>query len=419
MQVQPPPSGDALPGPSPSLHYHRGGKIALGSRVALATREDLSLAYTPGVADACRAIAADPAASFTYTARGNLVAVVSDGTAVLGLGDIGPEAALPVMEGKCLLFKRFGGVDALPLCLRASDDARLADAIAALAPTFGGILLEDVASPRCFALEAELRRRLPIPVFHDDQHGTAVVVAAGLLPALRATGRSAAAARAVVNGAGAAGTAVAEILLDLGLGDVVVCDRRGVLDGGLDPLKAALAARTNRSGIHGGLPDALRGADVFVGLSAAGALSAEMVSAMAPHPVVFALANPDPEIVPAAARAAGAGIVASGRSDDRNQINNALCFPGLFRGLLDCGGRGVTAPVKLAAARAIAALVAEDDLDRGIVVPDIFDPRVAPAVAGAVTETLWAQGLAARHLPAAEEARSAGRRIALAQGTPL
>ena len=400
--------------PSAALAYHRGGKIALGTRVPLRSRADLALAYTPGVAEVCRAIAADPAAAYEYTSRGNLVAVVTDGSAVLGLGRIGPEAALPVMEGKCLLFRRFGGVDALPLCVRTEGEAATLDAIAAVAPGFGGINLEDIAAPWCFALEAELQDRLEIPVVHDDQHGTAVVVAAALLAALRATGRTTAGSRAVVNGAGAAGVRVAEILLDLGLGDVVVCDRDGVLGQDRDPVKASLAARTNRCGVRGGLEAALRGADVFIGLSVAGALRPASIRAMAPGSIVFALANPDPEIEPAAATLAGAAIVATGRSDHRNQVNNALCFPGLFRGLLDCRGHRITPAVKLAAARALAGLCGDAQLERGLVIADIFDPRVAPAVAAAVTATLWDQGLAGRHIPAEVEREAAAARIAAA-----
>ncbi len=400
---------------SPVLSYHSGGKIALRRRVPLENREDLSLAYTPGVADVCRAIAADPDAAWRYTSRANLVAVVTDGSAILGLGDLGPGAAMPVMEGKCLLFGRLGGVDAFPLCVRR--EVGLADVVAALSPSFGGILLEDVAAPRCFELETELQRRLDIPVVHDDHHGTAVVVAAAMLSALRATGRDPGNTRAVVNGAGASGIRVAEILLDLGLGDVIVCDRAGALHADravppLTPEKAAIARRTNRSGIRGRLADALRGADAFVGLSVGGALTPEMARTMAARGIVFAMANPDPEIHPDAARAEGAAIVGTGRSDHPNQVNNALCFPGLFRGLLDAGARTLTQGVKLAAARAIARLVTDAELERGIVIPDIFDPAVSAAVAGAVVEAAWAAGISVRRIGAAEEARSAAARIA-------
>lgn len=398
------------------LAYHVGGKIALRSRVPLRDRDDLSLAYTPGVAEVCRAISRDPAVADRYTARANFIAVVTDGSAVLGLGNLGPAAALPVMEGKCVLLGHLGGVDAVPLCLNRETGARLADVIAAVAPTFGGILLEDVAAPECFALEAELGRRLDIPVVHDDQHGTAVVVGAAILSALRATNRQPAQTRAVVNGAGASGIRVAEMLLDLGLGDVVVCDRQGVLAPGrsapMTAEKETLSRRTNRTGLRGGLSQAVRGADAFVGLSVGGALTFEMAKTMAPASIVFALANPDPEIAPVAARAAGAAIVGTGRSEDPNQINNALCFPGLFRGLLDAGARGLSAGGKRAAARAIAALLTAGELERGIVVPDIFNPDVAPAVAGAVAEAAWTQGLAAHRIAASDEAQQARTRIA-------
>ena len=396
-----------------ALAYHEGGKLGIRSRVPLEDRADLCLAYTPGVAAACRAIAADPSCLDRYSSRANLVAVVTDGSAVLGLGDLGPAAALPVMEGKCLLLGRFGGVDAVPLCLAGSrDPGSLAEVIAAVAPGFGAIQLEDVSAPRCFDLEERLRKTLSIPVFHDDQHGTAVVVAAALRSALRATGRQASETRVVVNGAGAAGCACAELLLDAGVGDVVLCDRSGIVRRPVGPDRAELAARCNRLGLGGDLAAALQGADVLVGVSAAGVVSRAMVRSMARRPIVFALANPDPEIDRGAALEAGAAIVATGASDDPNQLNNALCFPGFFRGLLDAGATGWHRAALPAAADAIAGLVTDEELGRGIVVPDIFHPAVAPAVAGAVAEAAWAAGLASRALSSGQEAAAARTRVA-------
>ena len=376
-----------------ALAFHEGGKLEVVPRVPLRDRRDLSLAYTPGVADVCRAIAADPSLLDRYTGRGNTVAVVTDGTAVLGLGDIGPGAALPVMEGKALLFKHFGGVDAVPVCLATTDVDEIVETVARLAPTFGGINLEDISAPRCFEVERRLQERLAIPVFHDDQHGTAVVVLAGLRNAARVLERDLAGLRVVVSGAGAAGVAVARILGSAGVLDVVVCDSRGVLGPGRDDLpqhKRELAVVTNPRGVRGTLPDALQGADVFVGVSG-GTVAEEVVATMAPGGVVFALANPDPEVDPAVA-ARYAAVVGTGRSDHPNQINNVLAFPGIFRGALDCGASRVTEGMKLAAAAAIADAV--DDPSPGEVVPGVFDPRVVPAVASAVAAAARAEGVA-------------------------
>ncbi|HHW14617.1 MAG TPA: NAD-dependent malic enzyme [Firmicutes bacterium] len=385
-----------------ALHRKARGKIGIRAKVEVAGQRDLSLAYSPGVAEPCRAIAADPEAVWELTGRGNMVAVVSDGTAILGLGDLGAEASLPVMEGKALLFKVFAGVDAFPLVLATKDPAEMVETVARLAPGFGGINLEDIAAPRCFAIERELQARLDIPVFHDDQHGTAVVALAALLNSLRLTGRELSAATVVINGAGAAGVAIARLLLGQGAGDVILCDRRGIIHPGregLNPIKEELAQVTNRTGRRGDLAQALQGADVFLGVSAAGVVTPEMVRAMAPGPIIFALANPDPEIEPGAALAAGAAVVCTGRSDYPNQVNNVLGFPGIFRGALDVRARRIDEAMKTAAAFAIAALAEEDGLAPEHVIPGPFDPRVAPAVAEAVAQAAIRSGLARRPQP--------------------
>ncbi|HEX6516145.1 MAG TPA: NADP-dependent malic enzyme [Nocardioidaceae bacterium] len=389
MAAQPSPSPDPLNpyAGEPVFDLHLGGKMSLASTVPLDGPDDLSLAYTPGVARVCAAIAEDPSLADDYTWVSNTVAVVTDGTAVLGLGDIGPRAAMPVMEGKAVLFKEFGGVDAVPVCLDTTDVDEIVDTVVRLAPSFGGINLEDISAPRCFEIERRLKERLPIPVFHDDQHGTAVVVLAALENALRLTGRAVADTRIVVSGAGAAGVAVARILLAAGVRDLAVVDRRGVLHSSradLTPVKLLLAQDTaDTTGRTGRLVDAMEGADVFIGVSG-GTVPEEAVARMAPEPVVFGLANPDPEVHPDIARR-HARVVATGRSDYPNQINNVLAFPGIFRGAFDVRATSITEGMKLAAADALAGLVG-DRLSEAYVIPSPFDPRVAPAVAGAVAE---------------------------------
>ncbi len=383
---------------------HRGGKIEMRATVPLRDAADLALAYTPGVAEVCLAIAARPALADELTWRRNTVAVVTDGTAVLGLGDIGPAAALPVMEGKALLFKEFGGVDAIPICLDTTDIDAIVDTVARLAPSFGGINLEDISAPRCFEIERRLIERLDIPVFHDDQHGTAVVVLAALWNAAALTGRTLSDMRVVVSGAGAAGVAVTALLMVAGVTDVVVTDRRGVIDISRDDLTAAkreLAGSTNPRGVTGDIVSALRGADVFIGLSG-GSVNADAVSGMAADPILFALANPEPEIRTDVATRYSR-VVATGRSDRPNQINNVLAFPGIFRGALDCGARRITQQMKLAAAHAVRDLADPADPDQNLV-PSVFDPRVAPAVAAAVT-TAW-RGQASTSSTATQERSS-------------
>ena len=373
---------------------HRGGKLRVRSRLPLTDREALSLAYTPGVAEVCTAIRDDPALAQRYTWRSRLVAVVSDGTAVLGLGDIGPLAALPVMEGKAALFSEFAGLDAVPIVLDTTDPDEIVETVVRLAPSFGGINLEDISAPRCFEIERRLRERLTIPVFHDDQHGTAIVVLAALRNAARVTGRTLDGLRVAVSGAGAAGVACARMLLAAGVGDVVVADSRGVLHpgrAGLNPVKAELARITNRDRRTGSLHDALAGADVFLGVSA-GAVAEESVARMAPDAIVFALANPTPEIDPQVARR-HAAVVATGRSDLPNQINNVLAFPGVFAGAFDAGATAITQGMALAAAAALGE-VAADALTPEHIVPTPFDPRVAPAVAAAVAAQAVADGVA-------------------------
>ena len=367
----------------PAFLVHEGGKIEVVPTKALRDRADLALLYTPGVAEVSRAIATDPSLAARYTARGNTVAVITDGTAVLGLGDIGPLAALPVMEGKAVLFKHFAGVDAVPVCLETGTVAELVEAIVRLAPTYGGINLEDISAPRCFEIERRLRERLDIPVFHDDQHGTAIVVLAALMNAAAVVDKDLATLRVVVQGAGAAGVAVAKIMLLAGIRDVVVCDSRGIISPTRTDLvehKHRLAATTNPRGLSGSLGQALVGADVFVGVSG-GQVAEQDIAGMAPRAIIFALANPDPEVHPLVA-ARHAEVIATGRSDFPNQINNVLAFPGLFRGALDSGAAQITEVMKLAAARAIASLVAEPNALE--IVPSVFDERVAPAVAAAV-----------------------------------
>ncbi|RCG18344.1 NADP-dependent malic enzyme [Sphaerisporangium album] len=375
---------------------HRGGKIEVRSTIPVRDADDLSLAYTPGVAQVCTAIAGQPDLVNDYTWVGGVVAVVSDGTAVLGLGDIGPAAAMPVMEGKALLFKEFGGVDAVPICLDCTDVDALVETVVRLAPSFGGINLEDISAPRCFEVEDRLRERLAIPVFHDDQHGTAIVVTAALRNAARLTGRSLGDLRAVVAGAGASGVAVTKMLLNAGIGDIAVSDSKGMIyEGreGLNPFKEALARVTNRGGFTGSTEEALAGADVFVGLSGS-TLPEAAVASMAAGSIVFALSNPTPEIHPEAARR-HARVVATGRSDFPNQINNVLAFPGVFRGALDVRASTITESMKVAAADALASVVG-DDLTADYVIPSPFDRRVAPAVASAVAHQARLDGVARR-----------------------
>lgn len=371
-----------------ALHEQLAGKIEISVRAPLETREDLSLAYTPGVAEPCREIQRDYDRSFSLTRRGNTVAVITDGSAVLGLGDIGAAAGMPVMEGKCALFKRFGGVDAVPICIDSRDTDEIVRTAYLISKSFGGINLEDISAPRCFEIEARLKELCDIPVFHDDQHGTAIVVAAAMLNAAKVTGRRPEDMRIVVNGAGSAGIAVSKLLRDIGFGELTVCDKCGILDPDSDCVNAAqreLALTVNQSGLCGSLADAVRGADAFVGVSVGKVLTGEMVASMN-KPIVFAMANPVPEIMPEEALAAGAEVVGTGRSDYPNQINNLLAFPGIFKGALACRAPRITEEMKHAAARALASLVPDKELSPEHVIPDVFAPGVADAVAKAVMQ---------------------------------
>ncbi|WP_422674059.1 NAD(P)-dependent malic enzyme [Bailinhaonella thermotolerans] len=378
----------------PAFALHRGGKLEVRSSVPVRNADDLALAYTPGVARVCTAIADNPELVHDYTWVSNVVAVVTDGTAVLGLGDIGPSAAMPVMEGKSLLFKEFGGVESVPICLDCTDVDELVETVVRLAPSFGGINLEDISAPRCFEVEDRLRELLDIPVFHDDQHGTAIVTLAALTNAARLVGKELSELRAVVAGAGASGVAVTRILINAGIGDIAVADSKGMIyEGreGLNPVKAALARDTNRTGYTGSCEEALRGADVFIGLSG-GTVTEDAIASMAGDSIVFALSNPTPEIHPEAARR-HACVVATGRSDFPNQINNVLAFPGVFRGALDVRAREITENMKVAAATALAGVVG-DDVTADYVIPSPFDPRVAPAVTAAVAAQAREDGVA-------------------------
>ena len=378
-------------------HEKWNGKIEVISRAKIETPEDLAVAYTPGVAEPCLKIAEDVDLSYKYTRRGNLVAVVTDGTAVLGLGDIGPEAGMPVMEGKCALFKEFGDVDAFPLCIRSKDVDEIVNTVALLAGSFGGINLEDISAPRCFEIERKLKERCDIPVFHDDQHGTAVVTAAALLNALKFTGRKIEDIKVVMSGAGAAGSAIIKLLIELGLKNVIMCDRKGAIyEGreGLNEEKAKMAAITNREKQAGSLSDVLKGADVFIGVSAPGTVTEEMVKTMAKDPILFPMANPVPEIMPDLAMKAGAAVVGTGRSDFPNQINNVLAFPGIFRGALDVRAKDINDPMNAAAAHAIANLIDESELRADYIIPDPFDPRVKEAVSAAVAKAARETGTA-------------------------
>ena len=369
------------------LHKQLQGKLETVSKVPVRTREDLALAYTPGVAEPCKVIARDPSQAYVYTMKANTVAVVSDGSAVLGLGNIGPKAAMPVMEGKAVLFKEFGGINAVPICLDTQDPEEIIRAVTWIAPGFGGINLEDISAPRCFEIEERLKEILDIPVFHDDQHGTSIVVLAGIINALKVTGKKKEACRVVINGAGSAGIAIARLLMTWGFSDLLLCDKAGILcegDPGLNWMQEKMAKVTNRSFQKGTLADALKGADIFVGVSAPGIVTPEMVSSMNRDAILFAMANPVPEIMPDLARQAGARVVGTGRSDFPNQVNNVVAFPGIFKGALEGHARQITEEMKLAAAQAIASLVPDDVLDEEHIMPEAFDPKVAAAVAAAV-----------------------------------
>ncbi len=380
------------------LHRVNRGKLEVVSKVPVRNAKELSLAYSPGVAEPCKEIAADPVLSYQYTNRGNTVAVVSDGTAVLGLGDIGPEAGLPVMEGKAVLFKNFADIDGFPICLATKDVDELVQAVKWLEPTFGGINLEDISGPRCFEIEERLKKALNIPVFHDDQHGTAVICCAGLMNALKVVGKELAQAKVVVSGAGAAGLAIAKMLINIGIkpANIRICDKDGRLypGGTANPYQEQITLQTNPDGERGSLADALTGADVFIGVSAPGIVSREMVRSMAPRPIVFGMANPVPEIMPEEALAAGAGVVGSGRSDMQNQINNLLGFPGIFRGALDVRASEINEAMKMAAVKALAGLVTGAELCAEYVIPKPFDRRVVPAVALAVAQAAIATEVA-------------------------
>ena len=378
------------------LHYEWKGKLEINSRTCASNKQELSLAYTPGVAAPCLEIQKDVNKSYELTRRWNTVAVITDGTAVLGLGDIGPEAGMPVMEGKCLLFKEFAGIDAIPLCVRSKDTDEIVKAVSLFAGSFGGINLEDIAAPRCFEIERRLKEICDIPVFHDDQHGTAVVVLAAVLNALRCVGKKLESCTVAMSGAGSAGSAIARLLNACGAGNIIMSDRQGIICKGqeLTPAFDELADFTNKNRITGTLADAMKGADVFIGVSAAGIVSKEMVASMAEGAVVMAMANPTPEIMPDEALAAGAAVVGTGRSDFPNQINNVLAFPGIFRGALDVRASDINEQMKLAAAYAIADLVSEDKLCPEYILPEAFDERVGPAVAKAVGEAARSCGIA-------------------------
>ena len=373
------------------LHEKLQGKLETVSKTPVRTREDLALVYTPGVAEPCKVIAKDPAAAYTYTMKANTVAVVSDGSAVLGLGNIGPKAAMPVMEGKAVLFKEFGGVNAVPICLDTQDTEEIIKAVTWLAPAFGGINLEDISAPRCFEIEERLKETLDIPVFHDDQHGTAIVVLAGIINALKVVGKKKEDCRVVVNGAGSAGVAITRLLITYGFSNIIMCDKSGILcDGaeGLNWMQEKMVKRTNLAHETGSLADAVKGADIFVGVSAPGIVTEEMVASMNSDAILFAMANPVPEIMPDLAKKAGARVVGTGRSDFPNQVNNVVAFPGIFRGALEGHAKQITDKMKLAAANAIAALVSDEELNENNIMPEAFDPRVADVVADAVKKNI-------------------------------
>jgi malate dehydrogenase (oxaloacetate-decarboxylating) len=383
-----------------ALHMHliNKGKLESKSKVQVKNAKDLSLAYSPGVAEPCKDIYENIDKVYDYTMKGNMVAVVTDGTAVLGLGNIGPEAALPVMEGKAVLFKSFAGVDAFPICLNTTDVEKIIETVKLLEPTFGGVNLEDIAAPHCFIIEERLKKEANIPVFHDDQHGTAIVTTAGLVNALKLVGKKVNEIKVVANGAGAAGIAIIKLLYNYGVRNIIMCDTKGAIyEGrpkGMNSVKDKVAKFTNVSKMHGSLEDVIKGADVFIGVSVAGALTKEMVSSMNEDAIIFAMANPDPEIMPELAKEAGAKVVGTGRSDFPNQVNNVLAFPGIFRGALDVRATNINEAMKVAAVDAIAGLIREDELSADYVIPGPFDPRVAPAVAAAVAKAAMETGVA-------------------------
>ena len=370
------------------LHYEWQGKIEVVARAKVDNKDALSLAYTPGVAQPCLEIQKDINKSYELTRRSNLVAVITDGSAVLGLGDIGPEAGMPVMEGKCVLFKEFGGVDAFPLCIRTKDVDEFVNTVALLCGSFGGINLEDIAAPRCFEIERKLKEKADIPIFHDDQHGTAVICSAGIINALKLVGKKIEDCTAVFNGAGAAGVAIAKLFTSMGMGNIIMCDRKGIICDGDDlaPAKQDIADFTNKNHVRGSLADAMKGADIFIGVSAPGVVTEEMIKSMAKDPIVLAMANPVPEIMPDIAKAAGAAVVGTGRSDFPNQINNVLAFPGIFRGALDVRASDINEEMKIAAAKALAGLVPDEELCADYIIPKPFDPRVGKTVAAAVAQ---------------------------------
>ncbi|MDR0885325.1 MAG: NAD-dependent malic enzyme [Clostridiales Family XIII bacterium] len=379
------------------LHYEWKGKLDIVPKMPVKSKQDLSLAYTPGVAQPCLEIEKDVNLSYELTGRWNTVAVISDGTAVLGLGDIGPEASMPVMEGKCVLFKAFGDVDAIPLCIRTKDVDEIVDTVALLAGSFGGVNLEDIAAPRCFEIEKKLKARCDIPIFHDDQHGTAVVVLAAMINALKIVGKDIKDISVVTSGAGAAGTAIIKLLMSMGLEDVVMTDRNGAIyEGreGLNKEKQEIAAISNKAGKKGSLAEVIKGADVFIGVSSPGLLTQDMVRSMADKPILFPMANPTPEIMPELAKEAGAAVIGTGRSDFPNQINNVLAFPGIFRGTFDVRASDINDEMKVAAAYALADLIDEKDLNPDYIIPEPFDPRVKDAVASAVAEAARKSGVA-------------------------
>ena len=379
------------------LHYDWNGKIEVISRVPINSSEDLALAYTPGVAEPCLEVQKDINKSYELTRRNNLVAVITDGTAVLGLGDIGPEAGMPVMEGKCALFKAFGDVDAFPLCVKSKDVDEIVNTVYLISGSFGGINLEDISAPRCFEIERKLKEKCDIPIFHDDQHGTAIIVAAGLLNALKITGKKIGEIKVVMNGAGAAGIAIAKHLMNMGVKHITMCDSKGIIckgDERLNAVKREMAEITNLEHKTGKLSDAMKGADVFLGISAAGCVSEEMVKSMNKDAIIFAMANPTPEIMPDLAKKAGAAVVGTGRSDFPNQINNVLAFPGIFRGALDCRASDINEEMKIAASYALASIIDESELNADYILPHAFDPRVGKAVAEAVKKAAVESGVA-------------------------